>query len=193
MRIGDQDGGVLAKTLALLLVVVVLGAGAMYAYAKRQQPLSVESATLRATDTGTGTVLLAPDGRVYVATVVRNDGTFPVTLLGLDDTPAPHDQPYAASSIGLGDGKTADPDAAAAFTSVSLKPGAGVGIFVVFEPNPALVCARYTDEARSPVAFPPVPLRFRTYGVESAQAVEIPDAPDVAGFTRSQCERALGA
>ncbi len=29
-RIGDQDGGVLAKTLALLLIVALLGAGAMY-------------------------------------------------------------------------------------------------------------------------------------------------------------------
>jgi hypothetical protein len=192
MRIGDQDGGVLAKTLALLLVVVVLGAGAMYAYGKRQQPLSVESATLRATDTGTGTIVLAADGRVYVATVVRNDGTFPVTLLGLDDTPAPHDQPYAASSIGLGDGTTADPDAAAAFTSVALKPGAGVGIFVVYEPNPGLTCAHDTDTPSRATPFGPIPLRFSTYGVESTQAIEIPGAPEVAGFTRAQCEQALG-
>ena len=42
-------------------------------------------------------------------------------------------------------------------------------------------------------AFPPVPLRFSTYGVEAEQAVEIPGAPEVEGFTRSQCERALGA
>ena len=192
MRIGDQDGGVLAKTLALLLVVVVLGAGAMYAYGKRQQPLSVESATLRATDTGSGTVMLAPDGRVYVATVVRNDGTFPVTLLGLDETPAPHDQPYAASSIGLGDGKTADPDAAAAFTSVALKPGAGVGIFVVYEPNPGLTCSNDTDTPVHTTTFGPIPLRFSTYGVESTQAIEIPGAPEVAGFTRAQCEQAIG-
>jgi hypothetical protein len=187
-RIGEQDGGVLAKTLALLLIVALLGAGAMYVYGKRQQPLSVESATLRATDTGTGTVLLAPDGHVYVATVVRNDGTFPVTLLGLDDTPAPHNQPYVASSIGLGDGKTASPDAAAAFTSVALKPGVGVGIFVVYEPNPGLTCANDTNAT----PFAPIPLRFSTFGVESTQAIEIPGAPDVAGFTRAECEQALG-
>jgi hypothetical protein len=192
MRIGDQDGGVLAKTLALLLIVVLLGAGAMYVYGKRQQPLSVESAALRATDTGSGTVMLAPDGRVYVATVVRNDGTFPVTLLGLDETPAPHDQPYAASSIGLGDGKTANPDAAAAFTSVALKPGAGVGIFVVYEPNPGLACSNDTDTPLRTTTFGPIPLRFSTYGVESTQAIEIPGAPEVAGFTRAQCEQAIG-
>ena len=192
-RIGDQDGGVLAKTLVLLLIVVLVGAGAMYVYGKRQQPLTVESAALHATDTGTGTILLAPDGHVYVATIVRNDGTFPVTLLGLDETPAPHDQPYAASSIGLGDGKTADPDAAAAFTSVALKPGAGVGIFVAYGPNPGLTCAHGTDAPSRATPFGPIPLRFSTYGVESTQAVEIPNAPDVAGFTRSQCERALGA
>jgi hypothetical protein len=192
MRIGDQDGGVLAKTLALLLIVVLLGAGALYVYGKRQQPLSVESAALRATDTGSGTVMLAPDGRVYVATVVRNDGTFPVTLLGLDETPAPHDQPYAASSIGLGDGKTANPDAAAAFTSVALKPGAGVGIFVVYEPNPGLACSNDTDTPLRTTTFGPIPLRFSTYGVESTQAIEIPGAPEVAGFTRAQCEQAIG-
>lgn len=191
-RIGDQHGGVLAKTLALLLIVMLLGAGAMYVYGKRQQPLSVDSATLHATDTATGTLLLAPDGRVYVATIVHNDGVFPVTLLGLDETPAPHDQPYAASSIGLGDGKTANPAAAAAFTSVALKPGAGVGIFVVYEPNPGLTCANATNSPSRATPFGPIPLRFSTYGVESTQAIEIPDAPEVAGFTRAQCEQALG-
>ena len=191
-RIGDQDGGVLAKTLALLLIVLLLGAGAMYVYGKRQQPLSVESATLRATNMETGTIVLAPDGRVYVATIVHNDGVFPVTLLGLDETPAPHDQPYAASSIGLGDGKTADPAAAAGFTSVALKPGAGVGIFVVYEPSARLTCANDADTPSRATPFGPIPLRFSTYGVESTQAIEIPDAPEVAGFTRAQCEQALG-
>ncbi len=191
-RLGDQHGGVLAKTLALLLIVLLLGAGAMYVYGKRQQPLSVESASLRATNMETSTIVLAPDGRVYVATIVRNDGVFPVTLLGLDETPAPHDQPYAASSIGLGDGKTANPAAAAAFTSVALKPGAGVGIFVVYEPNARLTCANDTDTPSRATAFGPIPLRFSTYGVESTQAIEIPDAPEVAGFTRAQCEQALG-
>ena len=190
-RIGDHDGGVLAKTLVLLLIVTLLGAGAMYVYGKRQQPLSLDSANLRA-DTATGTIVLAPDGRVYVATIVHNDGVFPVTLLGLDETPAPHDQPYAASSIGLGDGKTANPAAAAAFTSVALKPGAGVGIFVVYEPNPGLTCANDTDTPSRATPFGPLPLRFSTYGVESTQAIEIPDAPEVAGFTRAQCEQALG-
>ena len=191
-RIGDQHGGVLAKTLALLLIVLLLGAGAMYVYGKRQQPLSVASVTLHATDTGTGTIVLAPDGRVYVATIVHNDGVLPVSLLGLDDTPTPRDQPYAASSIGLGDGKTANPAAAAAFTSVALKPGAGVGIFVVYEPNPRLTCANDTDTLSRATSFGPIPLRFSTYGVESTQAIEIPDAPEVAGFTRAQCEHALG-
>jgi hypothetical protein len=191
-RIGDQEGGVLAKTLALLLIVVLLGAGAMYVYGKRQQPLSVDSATLRATDTATGTIVLRPDGRVYVAAIVHNDGVFPVTLLGLDETPAPHDQPYAASSIGLGDGKTANPAAAAAFTSVALKPGAGVGIFVVYEPNPGLACSNDTDTSLRTTTFGPIPLRFSTYGVESTQAIEIPGAPEVAGFTRAQCEQAIG-
>jgi len=192
MRLRAEDGGVLAKTLGLLLIVVLLGAGAMYVYGKRQQPLSAGDATVHATDADTGGVTLAPDGRVYVATIVRNDGTFPVTLLGLDDAPAPRDQPYVATSIGLGDGKTANPSAAATFTSVALKPGAGVGVFVVFAPNPALACARSTDTAGPPTAFPPIPLRFSTYGVESTQSVEIPGAPQIEGFTRARCEAAVG-
>ena len=191
MRLRAEDGGVLAKILGPLLIVVLLGAGAMYVYGKRQQPLSAGDATVRATETDTGGVTLAPDGRVYVATIVRNDGTLPVTLLGLDDAPAPRDQPYVATSIGLGDGKTANPSSAAAFTSVALKPGAGVGVFVVFEPNAGLACARSTDTAGSPTAFPPIPLRFSTYGVESSQQVEIPGAPQIEGFTRAQCETAV--
>jgi hypothetical protein len=188
----SEDGGVLAKTLALLVIVLLIGAGAMYVYGKRQQPLSAGDATLHVTDTGKGTVVLAPDGRIYVATIVHNDGTFPVTLQGLDDTPAPHDQPYVATSIGLGDGKTANPASAASFTSVALKPGAGVGIFVVFVPNVGLACARYTDTRSRLTAFPPIPLRFSTYGVESTQSIEVPDAPEVEGFTRAQCEAAVG-
>jgi hypothetical protein len=192
MHLRAEDGGVLAKTLGLLLIVVLLGAGAMYVYGKRQQPLSVGDATIRATDVDAGSITLTPDGHVYVAVIVRNDGAFPVTLLGLDDAPAPRDQPYVATNIGLGDGKTANPSSAAAFTSVALKPGAGVGIFVVFEANPGLACARVADTAEASTVFPPIPLRFSTYGVESTQPVEIPDAPTIQGFTRAQCEDAVG-
>ena len=192
-RLRSESGGVLAKTLVLLLLVALLGAGGMYVYGKRQQPLTVGDATVHATDVGKGGVVLAPDGSVYVATIVRNDGTFPITLLGLDGTPASHDQPYVATSIGLGDGKTANPSSAASFTSVTLKPGAGVGIFVVFAPNPGLVCARSTDAPGPATPFPPIPLRFSTYGVESSQQIEVPGAPEVEGFTRAQCEAAIGA
>lgn len=192
-RLRAEDGGVLAKTLGLLLIVVLLGAGAMYVYGKRQQPLSAQGGTLSATDTGKVSIVLAPDGHVYVATIVHNDGTFPITLQGLDDTPAPHDQPYVATSIGLGDGKTADPASAASFTPVALEPGAGVGIFVVFDPNVGLACARYPDTPGQATAFPPIPLRFSTYGVEATQSIEFPHAPDVEGFTRATCEAAVGS
>jgi len=191
-RLRGEDGGVLAKTLGLLVIVLLLGAAAMYVYGKRQQPLSAQDGTLSATDAGRGAIVLAPDGRVYVATIVHNDGTFPITLQGLDDTPAPHDQPYVATSIGLGDGKTADPASAASFTSVALKPGAGVGIFVVFEPNPDLVCTRYTNSPGQATAFPPIPLRFSTYGVEATQSIEVPRASEIKGFTRAECEAVVG-
>lgn len=188
----DQEGGVLAKTLVLLVIVALIGAGAMYVYGKRQQPLSVDAFTMHATDTGKGTVVLAPDGRIYVATIVHNDGTFPVTLQGMADTSAPNDQPYVATSVGLGDGRTANPASAASFTAVALKPGAGVGIFVVYEPNVGLACSRYSDAAGPPTTFPAIPLRFTTYGVETTQSIVVPDAPDVEGFTRAQCEAAGG-
>ena len=191
-RLRGEDGGVLAKTLALLVIVLLLGAGAMYVYGKRQQPLSAQGATLRATHTAKGTIVLASEGRVYVATIVHNDGTFPVTLQGLDDTPVAHDQAYVATSIDLGDGKTADPASAATFTSVALQPGAGVGILVVFEPNQDLVCSRYTNTRGQGTAFPTIPLRFSTYGVEATQSIEVPGAPEIKGFTRAECEAAVG-
>ncbi|MEP6759232.1 MAG: hypothetical protein ABJB55_08555 [Actinomycetota bacterium] len=187
-----QDGGVLAKTLGLLLIVALVGAGAMYVYGKRQQPLSVDKATLHATDTAKGNVVLAPGGRIYLATIVHNDGTFPVTLQGIANTPATNDQPYVATSVGLGDGKTTNPASAAAFTSVALKPGAGVGIFVVYEPNTGLACTRYADTPGSGTAFPPIPMSFNTYGVESTQSIAVPSTPEIAGFTRAQCEAAIG-
>ena len=191
-RLHSEDGGIIAKILGLMLIVVLIAAGAMYVYGKRQQPLAIDRVALRATETGNRGVVLAKDGRVYLATIVHNDGTLPITLQGLDDTTPPHSQPYVATSIGLGDGKTTNPAGSATFTAVALKPGAGVGIFVVYEPNPGLTCAGYDDTAGRPTAFPPIPLRFSSYGVESTQSVEVPDGPSVQGFTRAQCEAAVG-
>ena len=191
-RLHGEDGGIIAKILGLMLIVVLIAAGAMYVYGKRQQPLSIDGVALRATETRNRGVVLAKDGRVYLATIVHNDGTLPITLQGLDDTTPPHGQPYVATSIGLGDGKTTNPAGSATFTAVALKPGAGVGIFVVYEPNPGLTCAGYDDIAGRPTAFPPIPLRFSSYGVESTQSVDVPDGPSVQGFTRAQCEAAVG-
>ena len=138
-RLHSQRGGVLAKTLVLLLIVLLAGAAVVYVYGKRQQPLSIEDATVRATDGGSGTMVLAPDGRIYVATIVHNDGTFPITLLGLDDAPPPHDQPYAATSVGLGDGEHRE---SRIRRLLHLRiPEAGRRrrrMFVVYEPNPGL-------------------------------------------------------
>jgi len=48
-RLHGEDGGIIAKILGLMLIVVLIAAGAMYVYGKRQQPLSIDGVALRAT------------------------------------------------------------------------------------------------------------------------------------------------
>jgi len=193
-RLHREDGGVIGKLLGLALVIVLILSGIMYVYGKRQQPLTIADVHL-GTTAGAGdedVVKVTPDGQVYLATLVRNDGTLPVTLQGLAEGASPPDQALRAISVGLGDGKTARPDAAAAFTPVGLDPGSSVGVFVVFAVNPELACDRFDDRRSDRLAFPPIPLRFTSYGVEGTQSIELgKDAPRVQGLTRAQCEHAV--
>ena len=91
----DQRGGALTKFLATLLVLALLASAALFVYTRSQDPLALGvDATVGyntvLADHGTTTdpvVKLEPNGQIYVATTVRNDGTLPVTITGLGTPP----------------------------------------------------------------------------------------------------------
>ena len=193
-RLDREDGGIIAKLIGLALVGELILSTAMYLYGKRQQPLSIEGVHIGASagSADAATVVVSKNGRVYVATVVHNDGKLPITLQGLADEAPPPDQPLRAISLALGDGKTTQPAASATFTPVGLDPGEGVGVFVVFAANPGLACDRLGDTRGAPTPFPAIPLRLTSYGVETTQSIALgKNAPDVRGLTRAECMRAV--
>ena len=195
MRVGDERGGVIGKLLGLLLLLALLASTALYLYGRQQQPLAVGSVHVATSDgqTSTSTVVLTKGGQVYVATVVRNDGRLPVTLQGLADHAPAKGALLIPIAIALGDGKTAEPATAAAFTPIALDPGAGVGVLVTYGPNPGLTCARYGDHPGVATELQPIPVRFTSYGVVGTQLVALgSDAPSIAGITHAQCERVVG-
>jgi len=189
----DERGGVVAKLLGLIVVLALLAGGALYVYAKQQQPLSFAEVHV-----GTGdhdrdpaTVRVKRGASIYVATIVHNDGRLPVTLEGLSEDPLGKDDPFVPLTIGLGDGETPSPSAAG-FQPWSLDPGEGLGIVITFAVNPELSCARFTDVPSEPLALPPVELRFTSYGVETTQSLPLgKGAPRVERLTRNRCEAAI--
>jgi hypothetical protein len=190
--ISDERGGAIAKLLGLLLLLAVCASAAVYVYAKTTEPLSAEIAHAATSDgQRAGAVIgVAPHQTLYVATIVHNDGRLPVTLEGIAPAPPDASQPYVATSMTLGDGKTAKP-AGGAFVPPSLDPGTGIGVVVTYTVNPNLDCSSYERQPSDPVAFPVMPVRVSTYGVETTQRVEFELAPRIGGITRGSCERAL--
>ena len=195
MRVHEEHGGVIGKLLGVLLLLVLLASTTLYLYGRQQQPLAVGAVHVATSHNQTdhSTVVLTKDGQVYVATVVHNDGRLPVTLQGLADVAPSNGALLVPVAIALGDGKSAGPATAAAFTPIELDPGGGVGVVVTYGPNPELTCARYGAHPGAVTDLPPVPLRFTSYGVVGIQSVALgSDAPSVAGITRTQCERIAG-
>jgi hypothetical protein len=180
-----ESGGAVAKLLVALVMIAVLASAALYVYGTRQRPLELGNAVPAPANAGSGSsVRLDPDGTLRVATIVRNDGRLPVTLQGLGDQPS---GPLVATSLGLGDGH--DPTSAAAFAPMALDPGTGVGIVLVFAPDPG-ECARLGDDPSTAMPFPAVALRFSSYGVAATDTVRPEDAPAVVGMTSDVCRGA---
>jgi hypothetical protein len=191
IRISDERGGAVAKLLGILLVLAVCASAAVYVYGKTADPLSVDIAHTATSDgeRESGVIGLAPHRTLYAATIVHNDGRLPVTLEGIAPAPADTSQPYVATSMTLGDGKTTK-STGGAFVPPSLDPGTGIGVVVTYTINPNLDCSSYTRQPSDPVAFPPVPVRLSTYGVDTTQNLEFELAPKIGGITRASCERA---
>jgi hypothetical protein len=192
-RLADEDGGVIAKLLGILLVLAVCASAALYVYGKHQQPLSLQGAHAATGDgqRGPATVGVTKGSAVYVATIVHNDGRLPVTLDGLAPGAIGPTDAYVPISLALGDGKTPKPSSAA-FVPPSLGPGTGIGVVVTYTINPNLACERFTETPSDPTPLPPVPLRLSSYGVDTAQTVPLAQgAPTVSGITKTSCARAL--
>jgi hypothetical protein len=185
LRLMRESGGALAKLLVTLVVIAALASAALYVYGTRQRPLELGRAVAApANADGGSSVTLDADGTLRVATIVRNDGRLRVTLEGLGDQPS---GPLVATSLGLGDGH--DATSAAAFAPMQLDPGAGVGIVLVFTPDPGQ-CARLGDDPTAAMPFPAVALRFSSYGVAATDTVRPEDAPAVVGMTSDMCRGA---
>jgi hypothetical protein len=178
----DEHGGVLLK-IVLVAGILVIGASiAFYWYVGRQRPLELGNVVVGwnpALDDGgvdaTGEpprIDLVPGGRVYVATFVRNGGRFPVTLEGLAEPSGGRSLIYTPVALLRSDGDSTDPELASPFEDVSLGPGEGVGVLVVFAPNAELDCDHLpADEGTSTQAVASVPIRTTSYGIPVTQSV----------------------
>lgn len=197
----DDEGGALAKLLGWLLVLAIVASVGLYAYVQSQEPLAVGDASVgwndavqRVTAPKGTDVVLTRNGQIYVATTVRNTGRLPVTLQGLGDLGDTAQAPYIPVQILLGTGTNVDPTAGATFSPVKLAAGSGVGVLLVFAPNPDLVCRLFTDTRNGPgTSVQSFPLRYSTFGIDATQILSFAEpVVTIAQPTLQECERATG-
>ncbi len=200
IRPESDRGSALAKLLGTLLVLLLLASAGLFVYTRTQDPLSVnEDAAIGFNgaladhgDAAAPVVQLEPNGQIYLATTVRNDGSLPITITGLGEPADEEQTPYIPVEIHLGDGKSTDPTASATFSSTTLGSGEGVGILIVYAANPKLICSLFTDTSEgsgTQIRF--FSLKYTTYGIPDTQALDLGRAfVDVARPTRTRCEDA---
>jgi hypothetical protein len=139
------------------------------------------------------TATLVRGGEIYVASFVRNDGRFPVTFEGLGDLGEIDDVVYIPVKLMLGNGTEPDPSQAAEFTPTSLDPGEGVGVLVIYQPNPDLLCQLLPEEAVGRgTTLDGFPVKGTVYGVAVSQDVRVSDPfARIAAASRAECEDAF--
>jgi len=202
VRFRDQGGGALTKLLATLLVLALLASAALFVYTRSQDPLTLSvDATVgynaALADHGTATeplVKLEPNGQIYLATTVRNQGSLPITITGLGPPPVDEQTPYIPVELHFGDGKTANPaSGTSGFEPTKLNPGTGIGILVVFAANPKLICSVFTDTSEgSGTEIRSFTIKYTTYGIPDSQTLDVGHTlVAVARPTRADCEQAL--
>jgi hypothetical protein len=201
-RPAGERGGALTRLLATLLVLVLLASGGLFVYTRTQDPLSVGSeasigfnAVLADHGPDTAPVVqLEPNGQIYVATVIRNDGSLPITITGLGPPSDEEQTPYIPVEIRLGDGKTTDPNAAAGFTSKELGSGEGVGILVTYAANSKLICTLFGETSEgSGTEIRSFTIRYTTFGIPDTQTLDLGrPLATVARPTRTECAQAIG-
>jgi hypothetical protein len=200
VRPGGERGGAFARLLGTLLVLLLLASAGLFVYTRTQDPLSVNedaaigfnAALADHGDPAAPVVQLEPNGQIYLATTVRNDGSLPITITGLGEPPDEEQTPYIPVEIRLGDGKSTDPNASATFAATKLGSGGGVGILIVYAANPKLICSLFTDTSEgSGTQIQRFTLKYTTYGIPDTQTLDLGRAfADVARPTRAECEDA---
>ncbi len=196
----NQSGGIATKLLVGVFAVAIVASIGAYLFLRNDTPLALSpEATLgvnRAIEDAGVTedgVVLTRGGEVYVATFVRNDGRFPVTLQKLGDLGEIDAVPYIPSELRLGDGSTPDPDGTAVFSPQTLDPGEGIGVLVIYTPNPDLRCQVLPEEAVGRgTTIAGFPLEGTVYGVTFTQDLEASEPfTRVAPATQAECEAAF--
>lgn len=189
-----EDGGVVTKLLAWLLMLAVAASVGFYVYVRSLSPLDLTTITagVQGVRGGIDDVPLRTGGRIVVAAMIENDGRFPVTIAGLGMDAARRGDPYVATELRLGDGKGISLEEAAPFTPTQLEPGVGVGVVVVFTPNRRLRCTRLPREIGAEIVRTPLSsfaLTFTIAGIGGSQILETAEPFAVIGpVTRSECE-----
>jgi len=190
-----DEGGIALRLILWALVLAVVLSAALFLFVRMQEPLAFgEEATVRVTEArgGPSAVQVTKDGRIWVATFLRNEGNLPVTIEGLalaDDT----ESLYVPISLALGDGTTASPGAAASSWPLALDPGAGVGILVEYAMNASLDCSGFGADPGDRVALAALTIRASGYAVPFTQTVRAdPPFARILEPSRDQCRRAVG-
>jgi len=204
-RWDGHEGGAVTKLVGTILVLLLLVSGGLFLYTRTQDPLSVSDdaavgfndalADHETSDQGVPVVRLEPNGQIYLATTISNDGSLPITITGLG-TPSDEEQtPYIPVDLFLGDGTSTDPAASAPFSSQKLEPHTGIGILVEYAANSALICSLFTETSEgSGTEISSFTLKYTTFGIPDTQTLDLGRAVvDVARPTRIECEQATGA
>jgi hypothetical protein len=197
-----ERGGALARLLGALLVLLLLASAGLFIYTRTQDPLSVgpdaaigfNEALADHGDPTAPVVKLEPNGQIYLATTVRNDGSLPITITGIGKPPDEEQTPYIPVELRLGDGESTDPAASASFTPTKLGSGEGIGVLVVFAGNSKLICSLFTETSEgSGTEIHAFTLDYTTFGIPDTQTLDLGRAfADVARPTRTECVQALG-
>jgi len=193
-RMDREDGGVVLRIVGWLVLLAIAASAALFIYVRTQNPLTITRATVATPHLGTDHAALPyrADGRILVATFVRNTGRLPVTLRGVAEEASTSDDPFVATDLRLGDGETPRDDATAAFEPIAIAPGESLGVLVVYAPNRSMPCGRLPVEPSAEDGNTLVDrfaVRFTVYGIERTQTVAAEDPfAIVAPVSRADCQ-----
>jgi hypothetical protein len=199
-RVSDERGGTFLRLIATLFVIFLLATAGLFVYTRTQDPLSVSddasigfNAVLA--DHGPETppvVKLEPNGQIYLATTIHNDGSLPITITGLGPPSDEQQTPYIPVNIQAGDGKSPDPASAATLTSDKLEAGSGIGVLVTYAANSNLLCSLFDETSEgSGTEIRSFTIRYTTFGIPATQTLDLGRAlATVSRPTRSGCEQA---